>query len=108
MSEPSSGIKGYVCPKCGWSDVYKAEICPRCYSNPKETTFSPRGRISSFTVIRSPPLGFENQAPYVVALIDIGNGPRVMGRIATNSNVLEIGQSAQFVRSSNGALEFTV
>jgi uncharacterized OB-fold protein len=70
--------------------------------------FSTRGKIVTFTVIRSPPLGFENQAPYVVALIDIENGPRVMGRVATNPDGLQIGQSVQFVGSRNGALEFRV
>ena len=70
--------------------------------------FSSRGKIATFTVIRSPPLGFENQAPYVVALIDIENGPRVMGRVATNPNGLQIGQSVQFVGSTSGAFEFRV
>jgi len=107
MSGPF-GIIGYICPKCGWSDVYATEICPRCYSHLKETRFSTRGKIATFTVIRSPPLGFENQAPYVVALIDLENGPRVMGRVATNPDGLQIGQSVQFVGSSNGALEFRV
>jgi len=70
--------------------------------------FSSRGKIATFTVIRSPPLGFENQAPYVVALIDIENGPRVMGRVATNPNGLQIGRSVQFVGSTSGAFEFRV
>jgi uncharacterized OB-fold protein len=105
MSEPS-GIKGYICPSCSWSDVHETQICPRCHSHPKENMFSARGNIATFTVIRSPPLGFENQAPYVVALIDIENGPRVMGIVATNPDDLHIGQSVQFVGSSKGSLEF--
>lgn len=99
-------IKGFSCPKCGWSDVFAVEACPRCRSNVEEVLFSGRGKIATFTLIRSPPKEFEGKAPYIVAMIDLENGPRVIGRIIKGSENLEIGQLVSFLAVSNGALEF--
>jgi uncharacterized OB-fold protein len=63
--------------------------------------------VATFTVIRYPPQGFEKESPYVVALVDIQNGPRVMGRIKSTPEGLRIGQEVKFLRNINGLLEFT-
>jgi uncharacterized OB-fold protein len=68
--------------------------------------FSGRGKVATFTVIRYPPEGFEKEAPYVIAMIDLENGPRVIGRIVEESDSLEIGQNVSFLTVSKGALEF--
>lgn len=102
----SSTIPGVRCPKCHWSDFYKAQLCPRCLTAPTETTFPGDGRIVTFTVIRYPPAGFENLAPYVVALIDLTGGPRVIGRIKAMPEEIEIGMKVIFSRETSGALEF--
>ena len=39
-----------------------------------------KGRIVSFTIIRLPPAGFESQAPYAVAIIDLA-GTCVIGQL---------------------------
>jgi uncharacterized OB-fold protein len=104
----TDGIKGFSCPKCNWSDVFPIEVCPRCRSTMKQVWFSRQGKIATFTVIHYPPKGFERQAPYVVALIDLEKGPRVMGRIVRESRELQIGQTASFLAVSDGALEFEV
>jgi uncharacterized OB-fold protein len=104
----AAGIKGYTCPQCNWSDFYVAEKCPRCHISTQETMFSPNGRVATFTVIRYPPRGFEKDSPYVVALIDLEKGPRVIGRIIADPVNLEIGRAIRFVRNNNGALEFEV
>lgn len=84
------------------------DICPRCQSHVKEASFSGEGKIGTFTVIRYPPEGFEQEAPYVVALIDLENGPRVIGIIVEASENLQIGQTVSFLRVSKGGLEFMV
>ena len=99
-------IKGVTCSKCHWSDVFPAPICPRCYGPTTDTTFPGHGRIASFTIIRNPPLGFEKESPYAVALVDIQDGPRVMARVKTGQEELRIGQVVKLVSSSNGLLEF--
>ena len=64
------------------------------------------GRVVSFTVVRYPPRGFENQAPYVVAIIDIENGPRVIGRVSNSPDELEIGSQVSLKSAKGGKLEF--
>ena len=98
-------IASYVCEKCGWVDIYPAKTCPRCNSSAKQIAISAVGRIVTFTAIRYPPRGFENQAPYVVAIIDIQGGPRVIGRIP-NASEVEIGASVVLKSKTEGRLEF--
>jgi len=100
-------ISSYVCEKCGWVDFYPAETCPRCNSNTKQTMISALGRIVTYTAIRYPPRGFENQAPYVVAIIDIEGGPRVIGRIS-NASEAKIGADVVLNSKTKGRLEFQV
>lgn len=79
-----------------------------CHSAVKEVSFSRKGKVASFTVIRYPPQGFEKDAPYLVALIDIENGPRAIARLTNVGENIEIGESVTFLRNTNGVLEFTV
>ena len=105
MSE-SAGIRGYTCPNCKWSDLRETKFCPRCHAPVNETMFPARGRIANFTVIRYPPQGFESQAPYVVAFVDIENGPRVIGRVTASPDDVQVGETVEFNQTFGGALEF--
>ncbi|MGQ9547376.1 MAG: Zn-ribbon domain-containing OB-fold protein [Roseiflexus sp.] len=40
-----------------------------------------RGRVYSFSVVRQPPEGFEDQAPYLVALVRMDEGPMVTAQL---------------------------
>jgi len=101
-------ILGAVCPNCQWSDFFKAQVCPRCLTALVDTTFPGQGRIVTFTVIRYPPIGFEDQAPYVVALVDLNSGPRVVGRINAKPEEVKIDAHVDFARETAGALEFVL
>ncbi len=107
MSEMGS-VHGFSCTRCDWSDVPTVDVCPRCGSKVTEARFSGKGKIDTFTVIRYPPEGFEKGAPYVVALIDLDQGPRVIARIVDGPENLQIGQPVFFLKVSNGGLEFRV
>lgn len=39
------------------------------------------GRVVTWTVIRVPPAGFSDQAPYVVALVVLGDGKRITAQM---------------------------
>lgn len=60
----------------------------------------------TYTAIRYPPKGFEKQAPYVVAVIDLKNGLRVVGRISNPANEVKIGSEVALTSSKEGTLEF--
>jgi len=99
-------LTGYVCRKCGWADFHPVNLCPRCSGEVKQSTFAGEGKIVTYTVIRYPPKGFENQAPYVVAIIDIENGPRVIGRVSNSVDEVKIGSSVTLLSTREDALEF--
>ena len=101
-------MPGFSCTHCDWSSVLACDTCPKCRSQVKEVSFSGQGKIDTFTVIRYPPEGFEKESPYVVALIDLLQGPRVIARIVDASEDLLIGQNVFFFKISNGRLEFKV
>lgn len=65
-------------------------LCPFCWSdNLTWIDSAGRGTVHSFTVIRRAPLPeFVARVPYVVALIDLEEGPRMMANIL-GDNALE-------------------
>jgi uncharacterized OB-fold protein len=101
-------ISGVKCPRCQWSDFFKAQVCPRCLTELSITSFPGQGRIVTFTVIRYPPVGFVDQAPYVVAIIDLNSGPRVIGRVNAKPDEVKMGANVDFTREAAGALEFVL
>jgi uncharacterized OB-fold protein len=105
MTEPIQ-LEGYICRKCKWSDVFKVQTCPRCHGPTSHTIFQDEGQIASFTVVRYPPQGFEKESPYIVAIIDVKDGPRLMARVLASEESLKVGQAVRFAGSKNGALEF--
>jgi uncharacterized OB-fold protein len=70
--------------------------------------FSAQGKVATFTVIRYPPSGFEKGAPYVVALIDLDGGPRVIGRITAGINEVRVTQVVHYTGTAEGALQFKI
>ena len=107
MNEGNS-LNVYLCPNCNWSDFFEAETCPRCHNEIKESSLSGRGKVVTFTVIRYPPEGFEKEAPYVVALVDLEGGPRVIGRITANPKELRIAQVVHYAGKADDALRFRI
>ena len=99
-------IESYVCGACGWADFHPVGKCPRCHGEINPETLPGKGRIVTYTEIRYPPSGFENKAPYVVAIIDIEHGPRVIGRISNPVKELKTGAAVSLVSAKENVLEF--
>jgi uncharacterized protein len=71
------------CGDCGELHFMPRHVCPHCWSDQIEPVdASGRGVVHSFTVIRraSDP-AFASLCPYVVALVDLEEGPRMMANI---------------------------
>ncbi len=71
------------CDECGRFRFYPRIICPDCLSDTFQwQRVSGRGTVYSFTVIYRPPTpAFQNQVPYVLALIDLPEGVRMMSNV---------------------------
>ena len=74
------------CTECGHAQFYPRPLCIRCAGDVEWEDASGDGTVHTFTVIRqnlAPPFG--ELGAYVVAMIDLAEGPRMM------SNVTHVG-----------------
>ncbi|MEO8707523.1 MAG: Zn-ribbon domain-containing OB-fold protein [Lacisediminihabitans sp.] len=70
------------CKDC--SDVYfpPRPFCPKCSSrNVESFTASGKGRLYSYVINHRPAPGFEADAPYAIAVVELNEGPRMMTSI---------------------------
>ena len=71
------------CPSCGSRQLYPRAICITCGADPEWEEASGRGIVHTFTVIRQNGVQpFRDMLPYVVAVVELEEGPRLMGNIA--------------------------
>ena len=71
------------CTDCGQHHFPPRHLCPKCWSDKLDwTRCSGRGTVYSYTVMQRAPMpDFAKRVPYVVALIDLEEGPRMMSNI---------------------------
>lgn len=72
-------------------------LCPDCRRKGvlEEFRFSGNGSIVSYTVIHTPPEGFEQFAPYAIGLIRLAEGPTVSGQVVGDHSLLSIGKKVK-------------
>lgn len=77
------------------------DICPDCRGrkNKELYSFSGRGEVYSFTHrVRHPPAGYEENAPYTVALIKLNRGPMVTAQLTNlDGRNVQIGAPVEMV-----------
>jgi len=73
------------CLDCGKQHFYPRDLCPHCYSDKLEwMQASGNGVIYSYTIARrGAGPGFAADAPYVVAVIELDEGPRMLSNVRT-------------------------
>lgn len=84
------------CPACGRTVSYPRVVCPFCHDGtPEWAEASGRGTVYSFSVLhRAGVPGFEPDVPYVVALVDLEEGARMMANIVNvEPDAVEIGMA---------------
>jgi uncharacterized OB-fold protein len=74
------------------------DVCPEC-SEPAKTayTFAGKGTVYSYTILLDAPEGFENQAPYVVALVKLDEGPLITAQLTDLDGPPESGMKVEMV-----------
>lgn len=71
-----------VCPACGSRQFYPRGLCVACAATPDWFEASGHGTVYTFTIIRQNGApSFAGEVPYVVAMIDLEEGPRMMGNV---------------------------
>jgi uncharacterized OB-fold protein len=68
-----------TCAGCGQNSLYVRPFCPRCWSEDvAQAPASGRARLYTWTVVHQNAAPFDTRTPYVVAMADLAEGPRLM------------------------------
>ena len=70
------------CAACSHRQFYPRAVCTACGATPEWAEASGRGTVYTFTVVRqygAPP--FASELPYVVAIVELEEGVRMMGNL---------------------------
>jgi uncharacterized OB-fold protein len=71
------------CQSCGKAHLYPRPFCPTCWSADVEwEQASGRGRLYTWSLVHTNGLApFSTRLPYVAALVDLEEGPRMMTNV---------------------------
>ena len=64
---------------------------------PERYAFAGTGEIYSYTTLTEPPEGFETQAPYMLALVRLDEGPLVTAQLTDIEGPVAIGDRVEMV-----------
>ena len=92
------------CPDCGAVIWYPRVICPQCASLRTEWFQAVgRGRIYSYTVNYRGEGAYQGQPPFVLAYVELEEGPRMMTNIVgAEPSELDVGLPVQVVFHDTG------
>jgi uncharacterized OB-fold protein len=78
-------LRGGRCGNCGTYFFPLRSLCPRCrhlsVGKIEAAEFSGEGTVETFTTVHQPPPGFELQAPYVMAIVRLKEGPALTAEL---------------------------
>ncbi len=92
-------LVGEVCPHCQARLFPPRDVCPECGQEARTPyQFSGRGEVYSYTTIYDPPAGYEENAPYTVALVKLEEGPIVTAQLTDlGDEPVKIGTQVEMV-----------
>ncbi len=87
------------CTSCEFVIWYPRELCPECGSTDGEWfEASGRGEVYSFSVTRRMPGRWGKAAPFVLAYVELDEGPRMMTNIVDcDPDTVTVGQRVEVV-----------
>jgi len=87
-------LLGLKCKQCGAVTVPPKIACSKCSSTELDIVeLSGKGKIQTFTTVFVAPEGREGECPYVIVLVELDEGPWMMGNltgIEANKVTMEI------------------
>lgn len=82
------------CEHCGEYIFYPRLICPYCFSERVMwVKATGNGQIYSYTVVHRAFGAFKDQTPFIIGIVELDEGVRMMTRILGNQNQVKIGKS---------------
>ncbi len=75
-------LLGLKCASCGGITCHPMPVCQWCSGRHLEKVeLSGEGELRTFTIIRVASEGFEDDVPYIPCLVEIKEGPCIIGRL---------------------------
>jgi uncharacterized OB-fold protein len=94
-----------TCPQCGQRQFYPRALCTHCGGQPEWLECTGRGTVHTRTIIRQMGMKpFRNELPYVVAMIELEEGPLVMSNVTDcDPDAVKIGMPVEvhFIRAAD-------
>ncbi|HWK23384.1 MAG TPA: Zn-ribbon domain-containing OB-fold protein [Ureibacillus sp.] len=88
------------CDDCQQHIFYPRTICPHCFSEKiKWQESCGTGKIYSYTVVHQAFGPFKSEAPFVVGIIELDEGVRMMSRILADKDQIAIDQRVSVIFS---------
>jgi hypothetical protein len=86
-------LAGTQCTTCGRYFFPPRNLCPDCRRAGKirEHRFSGMGKVVTYTVIRTASEQFEQMTPYVLAIVQLDEGPRMTAQLVCSPDEVRIG-----------------
>ncbi|AEF96975.1 Zn-ribbon domain-containing OB-fold protein [Methanotorris igneus] len=74
---------GVKCKNCGTVYFPSRILCPKCRrkTQMEEIKLSGKGKVYTYSVVHTPPKEFEKIAPYIIAIVELEEGPKVTAQI---------------------------
>jgi len=96
---------GTRCTNCGRHFFPPRSFCPDCRRAGKivDHRFAGTGEVVTYTVIRSASEQFEQQTPYVFAIVQLDEGPRMSAQVVCTPDEARIGMRVRPVFRRIGA-----
>ncbi|MCX8170072.1 MAG: Zn-ribbon domain-containing OB-fold protein [Candidatus Methanomethyliaceae archaeon] len=83
-------LEARKCKLCNYVNYPPRTKCYKCGASEFEKYYLPqRGILLSFSIIRNPPTGFEKTTPYVIGLVELEDGTKLLTQI-TDVDIDEI------------------
>ena len=90
---------GTRCETCGTYFFPPRSFCPACRREGKivEHRFQGRGKVVTYTVIRSASEQFERLTPYILAIVQLDEGPRFTVQVVAEPGEIQVGTPVRSV-----------
>jgi len=93
-------LTGSACETCKTNYFPTRKLCPACRRKGKIVMkqFSGKGKIYSFTEVTAGPAGFELEVPYLLAIVELAEGPRLTAQVVgIGEKDVKIGDSVEMI-----------
>ena len=75
-------LLGSRCRRCGSHTVGTVPSCQACYSPEMESVeLGTEGTLYSYTLVRTPPPGWQGEVPYLLGQVELPQGPHVVSQV---------------------------